>query len=45
MDDNAAGLGVMLELAERMKNVPTNTEFALSRPAVKKKENSVLEYP
>jgi Zn-dependent M28 family amino/carboxypeptidase len=23
MDDNAAGLGVMLELAERMKNVPT----------------------
>lgn len=23
MDDNAAGLGVMLELAERMKNIPT----------------------
>ena len=23
MDDNAAGLGVMLELAERLKNTPT----------------------
>ena len=23
IDDNAAGLGVMLELAERMKNIPT----------------------
>ena len=23
MDDNAAGLGVMLELAERMKEIPT----------------------
>jgi alkaline phosphatase isozyme conversion protein len=23
MDDNAAGLGVMLELAERIKNIPT----------------------
>ena len=24
MDDNAAGLGVMLELAERMKDIPPN---------------------
>jgi hypothetical protein len=32
----------MLELAERMKNVPTKYGIRFSRPAVKKKENSAL---
>jgi Zn-dependent M28 family amino/carboxypeptidase len=44
IDDNAMGLGVMLELAEH-ENIPPNMAFALSPPAVKKKETRRAESP
>lgn len=39
MDDNAAGLGVMLELAERLKIRLPSMVFDLWRPAAKRKGN------
>jgi Zn-dependent M28 family amino/carboxypeptidase len=37
IDDNAVGVGVLLELAERLKRTcPLAMAFALSPPAVKK---------
>ncbi len=39
IDDNAAGLGVMLELAERLKIRLPSMVFDLWRPAAKRKEN------
>ncbi len=37
IDDNAMGLGVLLELAEHLKNVLPAMASALSPPAVKRK--------
>lgn len=37
IDDNAMGLGVMLELAEHLKTSPPAMAFALSPPAAKRK--------
>ncbi len=44
MDDNAAGLGVMLELAERLKNTPT--EYGIRFVATSgEEETTVLVNP
>ena len=42
MDDNAAGLGVMLELAERLKNIPTKYGIRFVATSGEEEENSAL---